>query len=182
MAGGVADGGIRIPMEDPVQADLVVALPALVGRPLPGVGGDDLGFVPVDAFCRVDGDRRAYAIGDMAAHRLKQGGLTAQQPDVAAACIAAAAGAAVRPEPYDPVLRAVLFTGGQPRFLRHPASDEHEGPAEDVNALPWWPPHKIVGRHLAPYLATHAELLEPVEDGRPRTPLVDPAGPKRTVP
>jgi hypothetical protein len=24
----------------------------------------------------------------------------------------------------------------------------------------WWPPSKIAGRHLAPYLASHAEELE----------------------
>jgi sulfide:quinone oxidoreductase len=156
-------------LERRVEADLVVALPLLRGRAVDGLAQDDLGFVPVDAFCRVEGVTTAYAIGDMTAHRLKQGGLTAQQADVAAASIAAAAGAPVRPEPYKPVLRALLLTGGRPRYLRHPPAEGHEGPAGDVSALPWWPPHKIVGAHLAPYLATHAELLEPLEaPGAPR--------------
>jgi sulfide:quinone oxidoreductase len=92
---------------------------------------------------------------------VKQGGLATQQADVAAACIAAAAGATVLPTPYEPVLRALLFTGGRPRFLRHPAAG-HAGPAEDGATAPWWPPHKVVGAHLSPYLATHTELLEPV--------------------
>jgi sulfide:quinone oxidoreductase len=96
----------------------------------------------------------------MAAHPLKQGGLAAQQADVAAKSIAAWAGEPVRPEPYDPVLRALLLTGRRPLYLRNPPAAESWGPSGDAGHVePWWPPHKIVGEHLAPYLATHSELL-----------------------
>jgi sulfide:quinone oxidoreductase len=48
-----------------------------------------------------------YAIGDMTNRPLKQGGLAAQQADVAAAAIGAAAGLTASSEPYRPVLRAI---------------------------------------------------------------------------
>jgi sulfide:quinone oxidoreductase len=90
----------------------------------------------------------------MTARPLKQGGLAAQQADVAAAAIAAALGEPVRPEPYEPVLRAILLTGEGPLYLRHPPA-----PADAATEAPWWPPHKIAGAHLAPYIATHGELV-----------------------
>ena len=98
----------------------------------------------------------------MTQHPVKQGGLAAQQADVAAASIAAGAGAPARPEPVRPVLRALLFTGEQPLYLRNPPASTMPTPAGDGLQAPWWPAHKIVGGHLAPYLATHAELLVPV--------------------
>ena len=55
----------------------------------------------------------------------------------------------------------MLLTGEAPVFLRHPAPPAAPRPGSGTEA-PWWPPHKISGAHLAPYLATHAELLETV--------------------
>ena len=87
---------------------------------------------------------------------LKQGGLATQQADAAAAAIAAAG---VEATAYRPVLRAMLLTGGRPRYVRHAPGDA--GCATDD--APWWPPHKIAGRELAPYLTAHPEfLIEPV--------------------
>lgn len=162
IAGEVAADGLWIPIEGRLEADLVVALPVLVGPDVAGLPRDELGFVCVDEFGRVEGTTGVYAVGDMAAHRVKQGGLAAQQADVAAACIAAEAGAPVRPEPFEPVLRALLFTGRIPRYLRHPVAAGPEAAAAE-SSLPWWPPHKVVGAHLAPYLATHADLLVPLD-------------------
>ena len=153
-----ADGVVRSVLGARVPADVAVALPMLVGPNVRGVPADALGFTPVDDLCRVEGLERVYAIGDMAAHEIKQGGLAAQQADVAAAAIAAAAGA--RPEPYRPVLRGLLFTGGAPLYLRNPPATQETVAARGGLSAPWWPPHKIVGRHLAPYLAAHGEMLE----------------------
>ena len=58
-----------------------------------------------------------YAAGDAANLPLKHGGLGAHQADVAAAGIAAMAGADVTPEPLRPVVRAVLHTGGEPLYI-----------------------------------------------------------------
>ena len=91
----------------------------------------------------------------MTTRPLKQGGLATQQADVAAAAIAKAAGADVEAQEYRPVLRAMLLTGSSPRYLRHAPHDR--GLA--VDEAPWWPPHKIAGRELAPYLTAHPELL-----------------------
>ena len=157
--------GIRLFTETVARhpvADLVVALPYLAGPATEGLPCDELGFVPVDDFCRVEGLQDVYAIGDMTQYPVKQGGLATQMADVAAASIAHTAGAPVAPEPFRPVLRALLFTGELPLYLRNPPASRMPHPADDGLVSPWWPAHKIVGAHLAPYLATHANLLVPV--------------------
>ena len=100
-----ADGRLRLALHDSLAADCVIALPRLLGPRVRGVPSDALGFVPVDELTRVRDLDGVHAVGDAAAHRLKQGGLAAQQAAVAAAVIAAAAGVSVRPLPYRPVLR-----------------------------------------------------------------------------
>jgi sulfide:quinone oxidoreductase len=50
----------------------------------------------------------------------------------------------------------MLLTGRRPQYLARATGEE--GHASDD--APWWPPHKIAGRHLAPYLAAHPELRE----------------------
>ncbi len=149
-------GGVLLDTGGKVPADHVVALPALVGPRIPGVPADAHGFVPVDAYTRVRGLDGVHAVGDLAAAGVKQGGLAAQQADVAAAEIAARAGAPVQPAPYAPVLRGMLLTGAVPRYLRHgPGAGEDETSAGEPL---WWPPAKIAGRHLAPYLAERMPL------------------------
>ncbi|MEA2296216.1 MAG: sulfide:quinone oxidoreductase [Solirubrobacteraceae bacterium] len=148
---------LLVPMAGSLPADVVVALPGLVGHPIAGIPHDASGFVPVDEFCRVQGLDDVFAVGDMTARPLKQGGLAAQQADVAAAVVASDAGSPVGVEAYAPVLRAILLTGREPRYLRHPPLPELRPQSPDE--APWWPPDKIVGRHLAPYLATHGELV-----------------------
>lgn len=159
-----ADGALQIPIEGSIPADLVIALPLLTGAAITGLPRDSLGFAPVDDFCRVQGLDDVFAIGDMAARPLKQGGLATQQADVAARVIAASAGAPVLAEPYEPVLRGLLFTGESPAYLRSPQAPAAALPAGGGLTAPWWPAHKIVGAHLAPYLASHAGMLTPVTD------------------
>jgi sulfide:quinone oxidoreductase len=78
-----------------------------------------------------------------------------QQADAVAAHIARRAGADVEAQPFEPILRAMLLTGGAPRYLRLALSAAASVPELSEDS-PWWPPVKIVGRHLAPYLAGHA--------------------------
>ncbi len=148
------DGKLWVSLEGGLPVELAVALPRLTGPDVPGLPADAYGFVPVDAHGRVENMTDVYAAGDMTARPLKQGGLATQQADVAAAAIAAAAGADVKAEAYRPVLRAMLLTGGRPRYLRRAA----HGRGAAFDESPWWPPHKIAGRELAPYLTAHPEL------------------------
>jgi sulfide:quinone oxidoreductase len=138
-----------------VEADRVVALPRIEGPRLPGVPHDPNGFVPIDEHGRVRDVDDVYAAGDLTNFPIKQGGLAAQQADAAAEAIAAAAGAAVTPAPFTPVLRGLLLTGLTPRYMRaEVGSFESELDTEPL----WWPPGKIVGRYLAPFLASHLDV------------------------
>jgi sulfide:quinone oxidoreductase len=140
------------PGERRLEVDRVVALPRVSGRPIAGVPVDDQDFVAVDDHCRVVGLPDAYAVGDVANFPLKQGGLAAQQADVAARDIAARAGAPVEAPAFRPVLRAKLLTGDRPRFMR---SEIAGGAGEGTVSLEslWWPPAKTFGRYLAPWLS-----------------------------
>ena len=71
---------------------------------MPGVpGGPVGGFIPVDVRCKVPGIERVWAAGDATDFAIKHGGIAAQQADVAAQAIAALAGVARQPAPFDPL-------------------------------------------------------------------------------
>jgi sulfide:quinone oxidoreductase len=149
------DGVLEVAGGKSVEADAVVALPQLVGPALAGLPHDGAGFIPTDTEGRVAGTVDIYAAGDATQFRPKQGGLATQQADAVAAAIAIDAGANVHAMPYRPVLRGLLLTGFVPRYLR---TDVLAGTSViDTEAL-WWPPAKIVGRHLAPFLAAQLGL------------------------
>jgi sulfide:quinone oxidoreductase len=149
------DGSLQVKPEREIAADRVVAMPRLQAPTIAGVPTDGHGFIPTDEHGRVPGLDGVFAAGDITTFPVKQGGLAAQQADAAAETIAALAGADVEPEPFRPVLRGLILTGGRPVFARaeldHPGSQTLMGP-EPL----WWPPGKIVGRYLAPFLAAHA--------------------------
>jgi sulfide:quinone oxidoreductase len=88
-----------------LEVDRVLALPGLRGRPIPGIPANAEGFVEVDEHCRVRGLDGVWAAGDGTAFALKSGGYAAEQADVSAEDIAAMAGAAVDPHPFDPSAR-----------------------------------------------------------------------------
>jgi sulfide:quinone oxidoreductase len=159
--GQFVDRELRLIPEGAVAADRVVALPRLKGAPIDGIPQTVDGFVPVDAHCHVHGIDDVYAVGDITSFTVKQGGIAAQQADAAAEAIAAAAGADVLPKRFHPVLRGLLLTGGEPRYLRREIrADPEREPLESYEPL-WWPPAKIVGRYLAPFLASIAENEAP---------------------
>jgi sulfide:quinone oxidoreductase len=140
-----------------LEADRIVCLPLLDGPAIPGVRTDSSGFIPVDADGRLADAPDVYAVGDATAFPIKQGGLACQQADAVAESIVAAAGAPVEPTPFRPVLRGKLMTGGRERFLRRRlAGDQDAGEASEQPL--WWPPGKIAGRYLTPYLLGRDEL------------------------
>ncbi len=163
----VVEGELRLVPDGQIEADRVVALPRLRGPRLDGLPQTLEGFIPVDAHGRVRGLGDVYAAGDITSFPVKQGGIAAQMADAAAEMIAAQAGADVRPGPFRPVLRGLLLTGSRPRYLRHELTGG-AGPTDTASPEPlWWPPAKIVGRHLAPFLAGVAGLESPPEPTLP---------------
>ena len=162
--------GHRVLTVDPggrqIDVDRVVSLPTLEGRRIPGVPTDHDGFIRVDPHGRVAGLDSIYAAGDGIAFPIKQGGLATQQADAVAAAIAVTAGAPIEAEPFRPVLRGLLLTGGDDRYLRHGVAGGDGEPAVATQAL-WWPPSKIAGRYLAPYLFGQDELetIEEIKEG-----------------
>jgi sulfide:quinone oxidoreductase len=159
----VVDGELRLLPTGTVAADRFVALPRLHGAPIDGLPQTVNGFVPVDAHCRVHGLPEIYAAGDITNFTVKQGGIATQQADVAAQAIAAAAGADVTPERFRPVLRGLLLTGREPRYLRRELSGRPEQEPLASSEPVWWPPAKIVGRYLAPFLASISEVESPAD-------------------
>jgi sulfide:quinone oxidoreductase len=149
------DGALVVVPGTAIRTDRVVSLPVPEGLRIPGVPDDGRGFVQTDPHGRIEGREDAYAAGDMTAFPVKQGGIATQQADAAAQSIAALAGADVTPEPFRPKLRGLLLTGLTPRFLAAGVLDESS--EVDTQAL-WWPPAKIVGRYLAPFLAANLGL------------------------
>jgi sulfide:quinone oxidoreductase len=155
----VQDGALWLAAGGSLGADLVVALPQPAGPAIPGLPHDGHGFLPVDRYGRVEGAEVVWAAGDATSRPLKQGGLTAQQADVAARSIAAAHGGNVPPVAYEPALRGVLLTGGSPRFLRRSSVSSVPSAA---SARPLWSaPGKVADGRVARYLAAHEKFRAP---------------------
>ena len=146
---GAFEGAVRLESGALIDADLAVALPELVGPRLAGLPHDEEGFLSVDEHLRVVGATDVYAAGDATAFPIKHGGLGAQQADAVADAIGARLGAVGHPEPFRPVLRALLLTGGAPLYL----SGELPAPATVSTEPLWSPPDKLAGRYLASFLA-----------------------------
>jgi len=159
----LVDGELRLVPEGTIAADRVVALPRLRGPRIDVLPQTVEGFLPVDAHGQVHGLAAVFAAGDITSFPVKQGGIATQQADAAAELIAANAGADITPQPFRPVLRGLLLTGRQPRYLRHELTGG-AGDASSASPEPlWWPPAKIVGRYLAPFLGAFAGVESPPE-------------------
>jgi hypothetical protein len=119
-----------------------------------------------------------FAAGDVTSFPIKHGGLAAQQADAVAEAVAAAAGADVDPQPFRPVLRGVLLTGGPARYLR---ADISGGAGDDsmiAGEALWWPPNKLSGRYLAPFLSSQlGEASDVMPQGEHAVPIETPLDP-----
>ena len=148
-------GSLRIaPGDRRVRVNRVVTQPRLMGRRVPGVPFDRDTFIPTDAHGRVRGLEDGFAAGNATSFPAKQGGLAAQQADAVAESIAASVGVDIDPQPFHPVLRGVLLTGGPPRYLRADISGA-AGDDSVISSEPlWWPPDRLAARSLAPYLSS----------------------------
>ncbi len=147
------EGLLEVLPGEGIRADRVVAMPQLGGIGIPGIPVDGNRLIRTDTHGRVEGLDDVYAAGDTTAFPIKQGGIAAQQAVAAAQTIAAAAGANITPEPFQPVLRGLLMTGSDTRYLRTEVQGGR-GPTSTVAEQPlWWPPGKLAARYLGPYLA-----------------------------
>lgn len=149
-----ADGRLHVVPTGDLPADVVVSLPALRGPRVAGLPHTQLGFVAADGDGRVVGSPGVYVAGDAGPFPVKQAGLACQQADAVAALIASEMGAHVPPHPGPPTLRAVLWTGRGDRFLRTDLAGgrDESGGVGALTAELWWPPGKVAGRFLTPFL------------------------------
>jgi sulfide:quinone oxidoreductase len=136
-----------------LEVDRIITLPRLLGPRLLGIPQGRDGFIDTDAHGRVPGLDDVYAAGDATSLPIKQGGLAAQQADAAAEAIAASLGVATDPQPLRPILRGLLLTGGTARYLRADLDGSSVESTVSEVAL-WWPPNRLCGRYLAPYLSS----------------------------
>lgn len=135
-----------------LEVDRVVALPELYGPSIRGLQAGPRGFIPIDAFCRVDGADRVYAAGDATTFPVKHGGVAAQQADVVAHGIGGLAGADVTATPLHPLIRGKLLTGRDPLYISARLAGDR-GFHTVVSPEPLWTPEaKIAATYLAPYL------------------------------
>jgi sulfide:quinone oxidoreductase len=171
------------PADRSLAVDRIVTVPRLVGPSLRGIPSGRGGFIHTDAHGRVPGLDGVFAAGDATTFPVKQGGLAAQQADAVAEAIAASAGADIDPQPFRPILRGTLLTGGPARYLRADIS----GAAGDDSIVSgdalWWPPNKLCGRYLAPYLSSQrgeaSDVMPQDERAIPVETPLDPVAPDR---
>jgi sulfide:quinone oxidoreductase len=142
------------PDDRSLEVDRVITEPRLAGPRLRGLPCDRDGFIHTDTHGRVPDLDGVFAAGDATDFPVKQGGLAAQQADAVAETIAASVGVEIDPQRFRPVLRGVLLTGGPPRFLRCDISGRAGDDSTITRRALWWPPNKLAGRYLAPYLSS----------------------------
>jgi sulfide:quinone oxidoreductase len=164
----VAGGRLALMDGSSIPCDRVIALPALEVEPIPGLPQGPHGFIDTDLQMQVSGLGRVFAAGDATWFPIKQGGIAAQQADAAASAIAAIIDPDLEPQPFRPVLRAAMLTGAAPRYMRATVGASGSRVSAASPAPLWWPPSKIAGRLLAPYIADHA-----ARTNQPSPPLVD---------
>jgi sulfide:quinone oxidoreductase len=160
------DGELVLTTKRTLPAERAVAIPRLVGQQIGGIPRIADAFIPVDEHCRVPDVPHVFAAGDITSFPVKQGGIAAQQAETVAQAIAAEVGADLTPQPFRPVLRGLLLTGREPRYLRRQLTSSGEDVSlSRVNPL-WWPPAKVVGHYLAPFLGALAGTEVPNDPRR----------------
>ncbi|MGB7685408.1 MAG: FAD-dependent oxidoreductase [Solirubrobacterales bacterium] len=151
------NGQLDVAPGDSIEADAVVSAPSFEGRSIDGLPHDEDGFIPVDERSLVRDHQDVFAVGDVTNFPVKQGGIATQQADAAAEVIAAQTGSLVEPQPFEPVLRAVLLTGKEPKYLYGKLGGGHGETSTFSDDPPWRDEGKIVGKYLAPFLASTSD-------------------------
>jgi sulfide:quinone oxidoreductase len=168
----VVEGGLALVDGTVIPCDHAVALPAPRIEAIDGLPQGRHGFLETDFRMRIDGCANEYAVGDASWFPIKQGGLAAQQADSAASCIAHELAPDVKCAPFVPRLRAALLTGDGPLYLRSGAGLEIAASEAPL----WWPPGKVAGRYLTPFIARHASSTNQPDPALLDLPAADPGG------
>jgi sulfide:quinone oxidoreductase len=156
---------VLVPGEEELRAAAIVALPVLDGPSIDGLPTDQDGFIPIDDHARVYDVSDVYAAGDGTNFPIKQGGLGTQQADAGAEHIAARFGAELEPAPFHPVLRGKLLVGEETVSMRTEIAGGGGEGAASLDYL-WWPPFKVSGRYLSPWLMGSDASVEPEPPAR----------------
>jgi sulfide:quinone oxidoreductase len=135
-----------------LKVDRAIALPELYGPCVRGIPLGEHGFIRVNRHGLVPDVGHVYAAGDATDFPIKHGGLSSQQADAAARSIAALAGAPVTPQPFTPVIRGMLLTGGKPLYLTARITDGQGFSSQVTDTPTWSPPSKVSSLYLAPYI------------------------------
>lgn len=159
------DGSLEMVGDCPEPGPCRVALPSIEGIRVSGVPADRDGFIPIDQFSRVRGLRDVYAAGDGTDFPVKQGGIATQEADIAAEMISSAINGGPDPQARKLVLRGKLVTGAETLNMRASVGG---GAGEGVVSSDylWWPPHKVSGHYLAPWLAGEVVHRDPAPPDR----------------
>lgn len=131
--------------------DRLVTLPANRGPGVHGLAVDERGYIRVDDHGRVLGSERVWAAGDCTASVVKHSTLAVAQADAVADALAAALGAPVRPQPFEPCLRGIFVTGAAERWWAENMTLPDD--IEPATHCLWWPPGGVVGGRLAHHIA-----------------------------
>lgn len=151
------NGQLDVVPGESIEADAVIGAPRFQGRKIENLPHDENGFIPVDKHSLVRGLQDVFAVGDVTSFPVKQGGIATQQADAAVEVIAAQIGSPVEPQPFEPVLRAVLLTGEEPKYLYGKLGGGHGETSTFSDDPPWRDEGKIVGKYLAPFLASTSD-------------------------
>jgi sulfide:quinone oxidoreductase len=135
-----------------LSVDRVIALPELYGPCVRGIPLSEHGFIRVNPHGQVMELDDVYAAGDATEFAVKHGGVGSQQADAVAESIAARAGAPITPEPFQPVIRGMLLTDGEPIYLTARITGGQGFSSEVTDAATWSPPGKLAAKYLSPCL------------------------------
>ena len=162
-----------------IDADRVVALPGSWGVALAGVPADGDGFIPVDAHGRVPGLPGVFAAGDATTSRSSR-----------------AASPPSRPTPWPRRSRPRPARRWSPSRSARCCEDccspaattassasgrRRRGRGRGRGAPLWWPPSKIAGRYLAPYLSAATTVRSSRPSERSSAPVEIPLSPRTTA-
>ena len=87
----------------------------------------------------------------------------------------------IEPQPFRPVPRGLLLAGQRPRYSRSGISGAVGDDSTISGEALWWPPNKLAGRYLGPYLSSKvgaaADVMPRDVPGIPMETALDPDAP-----